>query len=230
MTGVEGMRLVASDEAAELLSAELDALPPGHPIAVRAARLRPYHLAHHPACGELFEVPGFESHLLADNREPPLQWLRRPGVQAVGRLRDRAVALRDALVRRMAGERWLRRGGLGQLVGLVRGRGEGAVGMTRPRRTTGRARGGRSARCGPAGDGRIGRVRAMRRGLLCPRERSYQPRPERSRSPCRCRMIGCGPATNRHKNCHNSEDQRELRKAITRVASAYARRVNGIVE
>jgi hypothetical protein len=133
-TGVEGMRLVASAEAAGLLSAELDALPPGHPIAARAARLRPYHLARHPACGELFEVPWFELHLLGDDtgaafavleaagrqfsfgsikhlRGTADGLLRTPGVQAVGRLRDRAAALRDALVRRMAGERWLRRGG-----------------------------------------------------------------------------------------------------------------------
>lgn len=39
-TVIEGMRLAASAEAAGLLSAELDALPPGHPITVRAARLR----------------------------------------------------------------------------------------------------------------------------------------------------------------------------------------------
>ena len=133
-TGVEGMRLVATKDVRDRFEAELPGVDPSKVLGVWSSPLHPVFLKNYADCGEIFEVPWFESRLQTDNtigtfdvlRSAERQFndrsmkhyrgtwdaiLRTPGVQNNQTLRSVAADIRRDTVQRMAFANWRRRGG-----------------------------------------------------------------------------------------------------------------------
>src|SRR5579863_8447696 len=133
-TGIEGMRLVVTKAVRDRFEADLPALPAGSLLAVWGGPLHPMFLKNHADCGEIYEIPWFESRLQATGntvgtfevlRSAERQFndrsmkhyrgtwdaiLRTPSVQNNQVLRELAVDIRRDTVRRMAFANWRRRG------------------------------------------------------------------------------------------------------------------------
>lgn len=128
-TGIEGMRLVATKDVRDRFEAELPAVPLDGLLSVWGGPLHPVFLKNHADCGEIFEVPWFESRLQTDNtvgafdvlRSAERQFndrsmkhyrgtwdgiLRTPGVQSNPMLRNVAAHIRSDTVERMASANW----------------------------------------------------------------------------------------------------------------------------
>lgn len=131
-TRLGGMRLVVTKDVRDQFEAELPILAAGSLLALWGGPLHPVFLKNHADCGEIYEIPWFESRLQTDNtigtfnvlRSAERQFndrsmkhyrgtwdaiLRTPGIHNNKPLEDLATQIRRETVQSMAFANWTRR-------------------------------------------------------------------------------------------------------------------------